>query len=530
MPEEAPVTPYDQVPYPAGAYPQSHPDRLASLGILFGMSPRDVSRCRVLELGCADGSNLIPMAVALPKSTFLGIDLSASQIKPGKELITSLGLTNIQLRNVGISDVDNSFGTFDYIIAHGVYSWVPAQIQEKILSICNERLSDQGVGYVSYNTYPGWRMRGMLRDMMLYHSRKFDDPQKQIEQARALINWLAETISAENDPYGLLLKRELEQMRRWRDTYFRHDSLAEINEPLYFHQFMERAERHGLQYLAEAEFPSMLASNYAAPIGETLNRLGRGIIEMEQYMDFLRNRMFRQTLLCHRSIKLNRALGPWSLAGLHVAACLQPANAELNFAADIVEMFRGHNGLNLSTSEPIVKAAFVCLTENWPKPIPIRELVIRARTLQTAKATVGTVPDADAGTATSALRSAVLTAFAKGLCELHAHPPPFAITPGELPSVCPFARWQAARGDSVTNRRHERLILDRFEQHLLPLLDGTHDRNYLAETLTTLASNGTLTVTVDDKRVGYSCEIRPIMASELEKRLRHFGRCALLTG
>ena len=278
-------TSYDEMPYPAAAYRQSHFARLEALAKLFGMSPADIRHSRVLELGCADGSNLIPMACALSESAFLGLDLSARQIKAGQEIIASLGLSNVELRQCDICQVDQSFGAFDYLIAHGIYSWVPTEAQEKILSICSENLRDNGVAYVSYNTYPGWRMRGMLRDMMLYHARKFDDPKKRIEQARALIQWLGEFVRSENNFYGMLLKSELEQMQHWQDTYFRHDSLAEINEPVYFHEFIERAEAHRLQYLAEAEFPSMLASNHAAPVAEALNRLGRDIIEMEQYMD-----------------------------------------------------------------------------------------------------------------------------------------------------------------------------------------------------------------------------------------------------
>jgi tRNA1(Val) A37 N6-methylase TrmN6 len=289
------------------------------------MAPADIRGCRVLELGCADGSNLVPMACALPGSRFLGIDLSRRQVTAGQEVVAALGLANIELRHLDIRDVDESFGTFDYVIVHGIYSWVPKEVQEQILSICSERLSENGVAYMSYNTNPGWRMRGLLRDMMLYHSRKFDDPRQQVEQARALIQWLGGAVRAEGSPYGLLLRSELEQMQKWHNSYFRHDSLGEINEPVYFHQFIEQAEPHGLQYLAEAEFPSMLASNFAGPVDQTLNRLGRDIIELEQYMDFVRNRLFRQTLLCRRGLRLNRSLGPWSLHNLHVAACLQPA-------------------------------------------------------------------------------------------------------------------------------------------------------------------------------------------------------------
>jgi cyclopropane fatty-acyl-phospholipid synthase-like methyltransferase len=146
------------------------------------------------------------MACALSESTFLGVDLSARQIKPGQEVVAALGLTNIELRHSDIRDVDQSFGVFDYVIAHGIYSWVPTEVQEKIFRICREQLRASGVAYLSYNTYPGWRMRGMLRDMMVYHGRKFDDLKKQIENAAHSFSGLASR-QIENNPYGMLLER-----------------------------------------------------------------------------------------------------------------------------------------------------------------------------------------------------------------------------------------------------------------------------------------------------------------------------------
>jgi len=530
MSEAAALTPYDRIPYPAGAYCQSHPDRLEILATLFGMSPPDVRRCRVLELGCADGANLIPMACALPESTFVGIDLSQRQIKDGQEIISALGLSNIELLHRDIRSVDGSLGTFDYVIVHGIYSWVPTEVQEKILSICRERLTENGVAYVSYNTYPGWRMRGMLRDMMLYHSRKFDDPKMQVDQARALIQWLGESVRSEDNPYGVLLKAELENMRYWKDTYFRHDSLAEINEPVYFHQFMEQAEQHGMQYLAEAEFPSMLASNHAVPVDETLNRLGRDIIEMEQYMDFVRNRMFRQTLLCHRGIKLNRSLGPWSLTGFRIGAALRPVNTAIDLTSRQVETFRGPGDLTLSSGQSVVKAALVCLAESWPETILFSQLLSKARAILEGKGAVVTQECTDAKSDSRALGGALLTCYSKGLCELHVHPGLFAHSSGERPCACSLVRLQASRGNAVTNRRHERVVLDSFGQHLLPLLDGKSDRNSLVETLIELVANGTLLVKEEGSPILDPDKVRDIMVPELEKKLRELGRQALLVG
>ena len=90
-------TPYDRVPYPGLPFAQTHPDRLATLAILFGLAPAPVTGCRVLELGCGDGGNLIPMAFEQPGSEFLGIDLARSGIEQGRRAIESLGLPNIRL-------------------------------------------------------------------------------------------------------------------------------------------------------------------------------------------------------------------------------------------------------------------------------------------------------------------------------------------------------------------------------------------------------------------------------------------------
>jgi methyltransferase-like protein len=522
------LTPYDELPYPAAAYIQSHPSRLETLAKLFGMSPPDITRCRVLELACADGANLIPTACALPESTFVGVDLSARQLAAGHDTIAALGLANIELHRSDIRNVNASFGAFDYIIAHGVYSWVPQEVQEQILRICSEQLTENGVAHVSYNTYPGWRMRGMLRDMMLYHSRQFDDPQMQIEQARALINWLSGCVNAENSPYGMLLKRELEQMQNWRDNYFRHDSLAEINEPVYFYEFIERAERHRLQYLAEAEFPAMLASNYAAPVDEALNRLGRNIVEMEQYMDFLRNRMFRNTLLCHDRIKLNRNLGPWSLKDFHCAAFIRPVNNDISLASQHPETFRGVDDLTITSSRPIVKAAFLSLGLSWPAALRFSDLVSQARTLLHGQSGVVLQERADWEADIDSVGSALLTCYAKGLCELYVHPPKFVISPGERPLACPFARFQARRVNAVTNRRHERATLDNFGRHLIALLDGEHDRASLVDALTRLVEQGILAVEVDGRRICESTEVKPIMESQLDGKLRELGQRALL--
>ena len=310
-------TSYDELPYINRAFPQTHPDRLATLARLFGLQPPDVDTCRVLELGCASGDNLIPMALELPNARFVGVDLSARQIEQGRQRVRVLGLANVELRHGNVADVDAAWGKFDYIVSHGIYSWVPAPVREMILAICRDNLAANGVAYVSYNTLPGWHVRRMIRDMMIYHSAQFPGAIAKVQQARGLLDFLAQSTPT-TSPYGMTLQHELDAIRNEPDAYLFHEHLEETNEPLYFHQFAEAAGRHGLDYLAEADFGDMLVSNFPAKVAETLRRIATDIIRMEQYMDFVRNRMFRQTLLVHRGAAIRRNLDGRALKGLLV--------------------------------------------------------------------------------------------------------------------------------------------------------------------------------------------------------------------
>jgi cyclopropane fatty-acyl-phospholipid synthase-like methyltransferase len=318
---------YDDLPYESHPFPQTHPDRLATLATLLGMQPPSVEHCRVLELGCAGGGNLVPMALGLPQSTFVGVDFSERQIREGQALVQALGLANIELKCLSIQDIEESFGVFDYIVCHGVYSWVSEAEQDKILEICARQLAANGVAYVSYNTYPGWHMRRMVRDMMLYHARRFEAPQMRVSQSRALLELFVQALAQDQKPYSLFLKSEHESLQKRSDSYLFHEHLEESNEPLYFYQFVARAVAKGLRYLGEADVPDMVPTGVRPEVTKALQQLASDDIEMEQYLDFLRNRMFRQTLLCHQHISPHRQLRHELLKGLYVSARVKPGQA-----------------------------------------------------------------------------------------------------------------------------------------------------------------------------------------------------------
>jgi methyltransferase-like protein/SAM-dependent methyltransferase len=484
---EAPgaASPYDAVPYESLPFAQTHPDRLATQARLMGLAPPALAGCRVLELGCAAGGNLIPMAVAMPEAQFVGVDLSAVQVREGQALIADLGLTNIVLHACSITDVDAGWGRFDYILCHGVYSWVPAAVQDKILAICAEQLSASGVAYVSYNTLPGWHMRGMVRELMRFHAQGFAEPGQRVAQARAIVDFLARWVPAQDNAYGLMLRSELEILGRAPDYYLLHEHLEDVNEALYFHQFAERAAAHGLQYLAEAELSTMLASNLPPEVGHTLAQISSDVIRQEQFMDFLRNRHFRQTLLVRGEQPVNRSITPDRLQALWIAAPLIPASAAPDIATRREEDFKSAQGGLLRTPNPVTKAALVLLARRWPAAIAFEDLLGEAQALSGG---------ADHGPLTprQVLASDLLQGHIAGLVELHAAPLACASVAGERPEASALVRRQAALGlPRVTSLRHEPLVVDDGMRQLLGLLDGTRDRQAIAQGLarTALASH-----------------------------------------
>ena len=117
---------YDEIHYPTEGYRQTFPDRLATAGVLMGMQPPTVERCRVLELGCGSGENLLSMALSLPDSEFVGLDFAATSITRACAAAENCGVRNATFLQRDLLDSVADLGRFDYVIAHGVYSWTPA--------------------------------------------------------------------------------------------------------------------------------------------------------------------------------------------------------------------------------------------------------------------------------------------------------------------------------------------------------------------------------------------------------------------
>lgn len=525
---------YDEVPYPTGAFEQSHPSRLATLATLFGMSPPPVETCRVLELGCGSGGNILPMALALPKATFVGIDYSAREIEEGKPWITRLGLQNIELRHEDILDFKIEPQSFDYILAHGVFSWVPRPVQDRLLDICGRALSPSGVAYVSYSVYPGCYVRKIARDMMRFHARGASSPKERAASARGMLAFAAGSVPPNNPLYAGVLKGELERISKMSDEVLFHDDLAEINEPLYFYQFLERASERGLKFLSEALFADMQDQMYPESTRAALRRSG-DMIAAEQYRDFLSCRSFRQTLLCRESASIDRLLTPAHVKGMYIASNSAPVSPNPDVRGGDPEKFKNPTGIVAGMELPLAKAAMVHLAEGAPRLFSFDELLRAAIARSAPEGDLAAASRAPTAADEEALGEAMVWAYSGNMVDLSVSPGRFVADPGDRPRASAMARLQAASGKHITSLTHKNIIIDDpFALEALRRLDGERDRAALVDELADLVASGVVSLSNDagtevaaEPRPSVE-EARPRVAEKLAQTLQRMARFGLL--
>jgi SAM-dependent methyltransferase len=437
---------YDTVAYPSRPFWTTHPYSLGAMAKLFGMLPAPVERCRVLEIGCGEGGNLLPMAAALPQSTFLGFDLAGEAVAKGSARVRALSLRNIELKQMDILEA-RDLGQFDYLIAHGIYTWVPPAVQQRLLEICAETLAPQGVAYISYNVYPGGYVRESVRDLMLLHTSSIADPYTRVDQARKLLQVLAED-RKKPDPWHSVVRQELDDIQKCSPEQVFHDEFAGEYHQLYFKEFIARAQQNGLDYLAEAELADMTPFGLGEAATEMLTQLeSKGRIEWEQYLDFFRFRKFRRTLLCRKETEHRSSPDPHALHGLYLSSRAQQS--------DVSSRWNGPDKAVIDILDPQVSAVMQRLSAAWPQAIPASDLIRQAPGTEQALLDLCTIK----------------------FIGVHAWAPPAARADVEKPCFSWFVRAEAPQ---VTNLYHEPLdIQGDLALSLVQLADGTLDRKAL---------------------------------------------------
>ncbi len=522
---------YDLVPYPSGAFTATHPMYLQMLGRISGIDTADLNNCRVLEIGCSDGGNLLPMALSLPNAEFIGLDLSQVQIDSGQAAIEALGVKNLTLIQGDIADYSTLLtGKFDYIISHGVFSWIPKHVQAAIFEICRDYMTPQGVAYISYNVLPGWHLFRITRDFINFHVRDLVDPAEKIQAARALLNSFEFSDAVETlNAHQLALRQAAELLANQSDTYMFHDFMEDINEPFYFTDFTDYAAEFSLQFLSNAYGSGVVWQKQADSNRDAFLAENAGsIIEHEQYLDFFSSNAFRQTLLCHSAVNIQRELETSIItADTAFASSIAPAETEdvALTTSDRVE-FVHRGGTSITSAHPLTKCALTVLKQHWPHPVQFGALTTASYQLL---ADAEHDPDD-----VEILKRNLLRGFthSTNLVEIHYWAPPIAASlEDDLPTATVLAEQQLSQGSlQVVNMRHEIIVIDLVDHKILPQLRLLKTRKALAAWMFDQIQANEITETIDGEGyAGSASMIKSQIEAEISQRLQRYFENSLLT-
>jgi SAM-dependent methyltransferase len=467
-----PENAYDAVPYVAHVIDGCNLSYLHAVARLFGIRPTDYRRARVLELGCAGGLNLVALAEQNPGARLSGIDLSAGQIDEAAALAAASGVTNATFRQGDIMEMPVEPESYDIILCHGVLSWVGPAVQERIFEILGGCLAPGGIALLSYNTLPGWHMVRAVRDMMRFHCARFADPATKVAEAIALLEAVQAATPDGQAGYREAVAAELALLRSRDAGYILHDHLEEENHQFYIGDIIERSERAGLRYLADVQLPTMVAGAASEPIARLLAG-AETPVQREQYLDFLRNRRFRNTLLCRGDAPPLREPDPQVLLDMHVASRLTVAEAPDRKKPDRPFSFRGMSGGTLVSRNPALTALCLGLVEAGPRPAAVAAIIAAAA--------------ARSGAPAATIRQLFLElgmklVFDGALVPLSWGSPELASVPAR-PKGSACARALCGRSGTLPNRRHQNVPLGAAERAILSLCDGTRDPAAIAAAL-----------------------------------------------
>lgn len=471
------MDPYDSLVYEGICFPETHPESLAVLGRLFGLPAAEPADCRVLELGCATGANLIPMAAGLPEATLVGIDLSGPQVEAGNRLAARLGLKNLALYQGDIGDLDpEALGTFDYVVAHGVYSWVPPAVARRLLWLGHRLLAPHGIFYTSYNCLPGWRMRGTLRDILLDACRKETEPRVRLAAAGSALTRLDAVLDGLPGSAARVLREEIREARAAPPSYLYFEYLAEHNRPVLFRDFAQDCAAEGLSYLCDTQLHTLFPASLGDGVERALADLEDGL-ELEQWLDFASNRGFRQSLLIRDDAGIDEGLSLERFARLSLGADLRvPPQVRLKDSRPVDFVRPG--GEPIAVCHPLSKAVLARLVARYPDCLPLPDVFPEARA-QVLQAGGGAWADA----ADEAL-SELFGLFARGVVLARLHPRRFAPIPPTRPRATDLARVLAVEGlPRVPTRDHANLDLDSVSAPLIGYMDGSRDMGSLTRCL-----------------------------------------------
>ena len=352
---------YKELGYKSYPFPFTTPAYLEAYGTLVGLNTPPAKTARVLELGATYGGNIISQAVHNPEATFVGIELSQDQVEKGNKIISDAKLDNVSLIQGDIMNFDETLGTFDYIIAHGFYSWISDEMKDKLLDIISNHLADNGIAYVSYNTYPGWHTMEEVRQLMLFANRGHDELTHKEKVLRG--KTVGSLVGSQILNYDNLKERNskflgaLRSVMQKDDYYVGHDHLEPHNDPCYFYQFNDHLKAHNLTYVCDADLTLSMVRTYDESIADKLEKLApNSQVDQEQYLDFMLDTTFRKSIICKADAAKNISYDVANLDKVNTVPVRTIVNSfvfQILFDEEALEMFE--NDLVRDTFKALIK-------------------------------------------------------------------------------------------------------------------------------------------------------------------------------
>ncbi len=295
---------YSQHRYPALSHPETHPGTLGAAARCCGLiSPALTDQARVLEIGCASGHNLLPLAERFPEGTFHGIDFSDSAIRSARQAATEAGLKNITFEHADLTAWEPPAGPFDYVIAHGMLSWIGDEAKAALLDLIARTLAESGIASISYNTLPGWALRREAATMLPVLGA-LDPEGKGLD---SLLESLETTAALGDSPYTRHLSAIYRDMRRKGPAILPFDELAPHCEAFHFGQVLAWTGRKNLRYLGEASLTDNLPPHLPADALARLKPLENDPVLLQQTLDLLSGRSHRVSLFSPAGAPLDPA-------------------------------------------------------------------------------------------------------------------------------------------------------------------------------------------------------------------------------
>jgi SAM-dependent methyltransferase len=460
---------YDELPYDSLPLPETQPDFIAAVAWLHGFEAPDPSRARILELGCAQGGNLIPLAWRWPDSTCVGVELSRVQAQAGADFISRLGLSNARILHGDLAALPDDLGEFDYIIAHGVFSWVPPAVQQALLEVCRRHLSPAGVAYISFNVAAGWEKLQPLRAALIERTST-DLPAP--ERYRQALQVLEELEAEWSDP---ALRKEIAYLKTAAPSYLFHEYLADFNAPIAFIDFAARIEAHGLRYVGEAG-PRSAVVELEDAWGLVAESMAVRWLDAEAALDAALSSRFRRALICRDDAPFAQPPRADALDRLAFYADLR-SDEEIDLENTVEQNFINPAGNTFPIALPAMKAAAMALSAAYPNALGYPDLMAVARQVLAEFGASENVDEIAFGDALFMLVMAhgVLPTVLGTV---------YVNEPGDHPHAHALARLQASSsGWVVSGSRHVAMDLDELGRILLGLLDGSRTVDELVDVM-----------------------------------------------